>query len=283
MAHFAANSSQPLRTEQIEALAQTPQAPVVVMLHGFRYCPNDATANPHDHILAPLPQRAHWKIRSWPHALDLTGGDTLGYGWSAQGTIWQAYDAAAAEGAHLARLIRQIRQAVPHRPISVIGHSLGARVALQALHYLEAGDLHRAVLLSPAEFRRPARDAAVSAAGQRTEIFSMLSHHNTAYDLLLRAALPTHGRALGGKGPDLRNWLDVHLDAAPTREGLARMGHGLGPADKRVCHWSAYLRDGVWPFYRDLLTRPGATPLPWLRDTLRPQAAGGWGFSSSSA
>ena len=50
----------------------------------------------------------------------------------------------------------RLRRIAPHRPVRAIAHSLGARVVLSALPHLTAGDLDRAVLLSPAEFAGPA-------------------------------------------------------------------------------------------------------------------------------
>lgn len=266
MIHLAVNSGADLPLGDLEhGLHSLPTgAPVVIMTHGLRYCPSDRDNDPHRLILSPNADTACWKVVSWPRRLDLQQGMTIGFGWSARSSVWSAYHDAPMAAHHLARLIRHIRDQAPTRPVHLIGHSLGARVILQALPYLRSRDVQRALLLSPAEFHSAAQSALDCAAGRSTEIFSVLSRQNTTFDLLLRAAMPGMGATLGRTGPDRHNWLDLRIDRAHTQRALEAFGHQIAADARRVCHWSGYLRDGVWPFYRDLLTRPQHTPMGML-------------------
>lgn len=249
------------------ALARlAPGAPIVVMVHGFRYCPSSAATDPHRHILADRPATDHWKTVSWPARLGLRGaqGLAVGFGWPASGTIWQAYGRAPRAGADLAALLDRIGTAAPGHPLHLMAHSLGARVGLHAMA-LAPRRVRRAVLISPACFRAEARRLAPETGA---EVFSVLGRENTAYDWMLRAVLPHGGCTLGRGGPGGERWLDLHLGAAHVRAGLARLGHQIAPPRARVCHWSGYLREGVWDLYRALIQRPGETPLPVLRAQL---------------
>lgn len=266
MHHLSINSgATPSWTELDQGLdALPPRAPVVIMTHGLRYCPSDPENDPHQLILSPEDTGRCWKAVSWPQSLNLTDGMTIGFGWSARKSVWNAYHEAPQAARDLAQLVRHIREASPDRPIHMIGHSLGARVILQSLPHVQAGDVQRAVLLSPAEFADNARAALDCPAGRSAEVFSILSRQNTAFDLLLRAAMPHLGATLGRAGPQQYNWLDLRIDHAPSRRALEAFGHRVADNSRRVCHWSGYLRDGVWPFYRDLLTRPDLTPMGML-------------------
>lgn len=267
MTVLAINSDEPFcaarLTRAVSGLSHS--APIVIMVHGFRYCPRSNHTNPHAQILSLAPTSNHWKIVSWPQRLQLTGenGLAVGFGWSARGTIWQAYQAAAGAGARLADFIALLHQVAPNRPIHLIAHSLGARVALHGLQQTGPNTVGRAILISPAVFTREAATLPRTA-----DVFSMISRENTAYDLMLRAALPHQGVTLGRGGPDLPNWLDIRLHCHGTLSTLHGLGHKIAAPDRRVCHWSGYLRPGVWDFYRTLLTRPGELPLPYLRGAL---------------
>jgi hypothetical protein len=260
----------------ISALA--PAAPVVILIHGFRFDPHDPRHSPHSHILAQRPDRACWKAVSWPRHLGLTGdrGLAIGFGWRARGTIWQAHARAPQAGARLARLIGSIRAADPARPIHVFAHSLGARVLLTALPRLPAGAVDRAIFIAAAAFRAEARRVMKSPAARAAEIVNVLSPENTLFDLLLRAALPLRGATLGRglRGPS--NWLDLPLGGSATLARLDDIGHRIRPARVNICHWSGYLRPGVFGLYRALLLRPAEMPLAVLRNHLAPPARPGF-------
>jgi len=252
------------------ALAATPaQAPVVICIHGYKFSPHVPQHDPHDHILALNPGTDCPKALSWPRGLGFGSGEAdeglcIALGWEARGTIWQAYAQARLAGEALARLIWTIK-----RPVHVIGHSLGARVALSALPHLSEGAVARMILLAAAEFRSTALFAMDSAAGRSAEVINVTSRENDLFDLMAELALtPDHGasRTLGsGLGQDLRGWCDLQIDDAGTRACLAQLGYTIPEADKRVCHWSPYLRDGVFDLYRTALRHPEQLPIGLLK------------------
>lgn len=248
-------------------------APVVVMIHGFKFAPGSTDHCPHGHILSMAPRTACWKAVSWPRHLGLRGPGGLGiaFGWPARGSIWAAYRQSRIAGRALGHLLRRLRALAPERPVHIVAHSLGARVALNALPGLAAGDIWRLILISPAVFRCEADQLMAGAAGRGAEVFNILGRENTAFDLMLRAVLPISGPTLGRGGPRQANWLDIRLDEADSLAALRGLGYRVAPPRARICHWSGYLRPGVFGLYRALLHRPGETPVAHLRRALTPE------------
>lgn len=256
-----------------QALATLPQdAPVIICIHGYKFSPRDPQHDPHAHILSLDPQSPSRTALSWPRGLGFGAGDPseglcIALGWQARGSIWQAYQQARATGEALARLIWTC-----DRPVHLIGHSLGARVILTALPHLPEGMVSRAILLAAAEFRSTAAHALDTEAGSTAEVLNITSRENDLFDLLLELALsPDHGpsRPLGaGLGTGHRAWCDVQIDHDATRAMLLRCGYDIPAADKKVCHWSPYLREGMFDFYRSALRQPERLPLGLLQDQL---------------
>lgn len=271
--------------ELAQALAQTPRGPIVLLLHGYKFAPGHGPADPHGHILALNPQSDCPRAISWPRHLGFGRGDAdeglcIAFGWPARGTLWQAYRAAAEASAALARLIATLHRLAPDRPVDVVAHSLGARVVLGALPLLPAGALGRAILIAAAELQRRAEAALASPAGQQAEIFNITSRENDLFDLLLEWLIAPHRigeRALGhGLSAPHPNWLDLQIDDAHTLTALARFGFRIAPPLRRVCHWSGYLRPGLFPLYRALLRTPQGLPLTHLRAALPDAPAPRW-------
>ncbi|MGL6209921.1 MAG: alpha/beta hydrolase, partial [Paracoccaceae bacterium] len=237
-----------------ERLAKLPsKAPVVVMIHGYRFSPGLVGHCPHGHILSMNPPTGDRKATSWPRHLGLTnsGGLAIALGWSARGSVLGAYRRAAAAGLALAALARLIRQIDPARQIDVIGHSLGARVALQALPHASIGDFRRMVLLAAAETRRPARAALDTAAGRTVEIVNITTRENDLFDFALEwlVSLGTDTALGQGTGQHQPNWLDLQIDQPATLQVLEHLGHALPPPPARICHWSPYMRPGIFALY----------------------------------
>lgn len=279
MALLPVNMGQNLPTGRLAAAlaALPPGAPVVVMIHGYRFCPDSDAHSPHRHILSDRPRPGCWKAVSWPRHLGLTGdrGLAIAYGWPARGSIWAALRRAQAAAADLARLIARIRALDPARPVHLVGHSLGARVGLLALRDLAPGDVQRAILIAAALFRRETRALLDASPAARTaQIINVTGRENLAFDLALRLAAPLAGPTLG-RGLEAPNWLDLPLDRSGTLAALRDLGHRIAAPKAPICHWSGYLRPGVFGLYRALLHRPAETPLPVLRAALarpRPRA-----------
>ena len=76
-----------------------PDAPIVVMIHGYRFSPYSTPHCPHRHILSLTPDRDARRALSWPAALGFTADGPEGlagaYGWEARGSLPDAYRNAA--------------------------------------------------------------------------------------------------------------------------------------------------------------------------------------------
>jgi hypothetical protein len=266
-----ADGDRPVPEEDLAAATHSlgPGAPVIVLIHGYKYTPGDPRRCPHDHILSLKPRPAARAI-SWPRHLGFGRGANEGlciaFGWNARGTLWQAHAEARRAGRALAHAICRLR-ATTSAPVHIMAHSLGARVALAAFHDLPPLAIGRAILLAGADTRSAAEAALATAAGSTAEVVNVHSGENTLFDLLFRAAIHPHrpfARTLGaGLGREDPRWLDLAIDAAGTRAHLAAQGFRIAPPARAVCHWSAYLRPGLLPLYRTLLRED--LPLSALR------------------
>ncbi len=257
-----------------KSLGQLPHtAPVIICVHGYKFSPSTPAHDPHRHILALDPDHPSERAVSWPRALGFgtrtpDEGLCIALGWEARRSIWRAYRQARLTGEALARLIWMI-----DRPVQLIGHSLGARVLLSALPHVHAGAVQRAILLAAAEFQSSARTALETEAGEACEVLNITTRENDLFDRMFEMSLtPDHlccessPRSLGrGLGQALHHWADIQIDAVGTRRTLSRMGFDIAPPERKICHWSPYLRRGVFDFYRSALRQPEHVPLRRLR------------------
>ena len=81
-------------------------------------------------------------------------------------------------------------------------------------------------------------------------------------------------RAVGnGLGRPRGNWIDLQIDDRATLDALADLGFPTDRGVRRMSHWTPYLRQGLFDFYRAALCHPWALPLGFLRHHLpgRPQ------------
>ncbi|WP_322895114.1 MULTISPECIES: alpha/beta hydrolase [unclassified Yoonia] len=275
----------PTRQRLARALADLPQgAPVVIMLHGLKYDPDLPLRDPFQQIFALHPASQSKRIVSWPRRLGLRGANALGigYGWRARGTLWQAHRRAGRTAAPLAHLIRRIKDVDPARPIHLIAHSLGARVALHAVTLLPAASVNRIILITAAAFECELTRAMASPAGQQAEFINIRSRANTLFDILLRLALPHWGKTLGRGRLQARNLLDLCIDNGHSRRVLTKAGFAFAEKTAPICHWSGYLRRDACALYRAMLHRPDTTPLPYLQNLLRKPQAGFFSFPGFS-
>ncbi|MEM9199547.1 MAG: alpha/beta hydrolase [Pseudomonadota bacterium] len=155
-----------------------PGAPIAVLIHGYRFDPGTPDHDPHRLLYAQAPARQSAKLASWTDGLGFGAGPetglAIGFGWPARAAhlpslvrlghtgFAEVYARAGAAGAALAALIAQIAHLAPNRPIDILAHSLGARVALSALPRLgpaAAGAVGRLILLGGAEYAGTARAA----------------------------------------------------------------------------------------------------------------------------
>lgn len=244
-----------------------PGAPVIVLVHGYKFSPT-GPASPHTHILSLAPTSRSKRAISWPRHLGFGRGAPdeglcIAFGWEARGTIWAARREAARAGCALARLIDTISD----RPVHVIAHSMGARVALGALPHLTSGRIGRLILLAAAALRSEAETALATPAARQIEVLNVTSRENDPFDagFQLLVSPITDDRALGaGLGRGDTRWLDLRIDCAETLNHLGGLGFPIAAPRRRICHWSAYLRPGLFGFYAAFLRQPRRLPLPLL-------------------
>ena len=253
-----------------------PGQPVVILIHGFKYDPDVPLHDPHQLILSPTPLRAVPRTISWPHHLGFTRpsgppGVCITFGWPARGSIFRARRRSAPAAQALAALIRRVHARAPLNPIHLMAHSLGARVALSALHEVPIGAVGRIILMAAAAFQRETQMALSTPAGRAAEVFNITSRENDLYDLMLEGLFlqRTLGQGLARPRP---NWIDVQIDNAQTRAALHRLGFPTRPPAARICHWSSYLRPGLFAFYRRILFAPEAMTMAEVRQQLPRQS-----------
>lgn len=250
------------------------KAPIIVLVHGYKFSPFDQCRDPHENILSMAP-RSRLGVVSWPRHLGFGRGRAdeglcIGFGWKARGTFWQAYREAELAGAALAEVIARVAERTD-RKVHLVAHSLGARVALAGIAASPADAVGRCILMAAAEFQAPALQCLGAAGGHRVEIINVTSRENDLFDLMVERLIRPHGgvRALGAGLPEARrNWLDLQIDHTPTRIALAGLGHRIAEPERRICHWSGYLRPGLFGLYSDLLRQPETLPMPLLKALL---------------
>ncbi len=265
----------------LNAALKAQPRPITIMVHGYKYRPGDPRHCPHQTLFCPDPVNPGPTIISWPRRLGLGPGPRSGlgvsFGWQARTTPWRAYHGAKAAGDALAVLVGQIRQQAPARTIRVVAHSMGARVTLQALSQVSAGAIDRVVLLAAAEFEAAAHHALATPGGRTASVLNITSRENDLYDFLVEAliATPKPGdRVLGAGRLKAPNLTHIQIDDGMTLETLRRAGFAIAPPAHQVCHWSGYLRPGLFPFYRAWLD--GRVDDAWLRRALPGHSAPRW-------
>lgn len=289
------------------ALATPKGAPIVILIHGFMYDPEGASAaNPHGELYAETraPKRRSRRA-SWPHGLGFTetgieDGLCVAFAWqsrprplasligAARNHFSAAYERAPAAAEALLSVIRTLRAARPDAEIDLFCHSLGARVALLAVSGAAeqgmAGALGRVILLGGAEFAGEARrtmdalDARPNAAGP--QVFNVISRENDLYDTLFEALAPrprtgggSEGGALGRRGLGARrdDWIDLQLDHPEFGRFLAARGARLAGGRRIACHWSFYTRPGAMRLYRRILHERQDWSIAALRAAAAPE------------
>ncbi|HEU0221288.1 MAG TPA: alpha/beta hydrolase [Paracoccaceae bacterium] len=266
-------------------------APIVILIHGYRFDPADPAHDPHRLIFAPAPARASWKLPSWPGGLGFAGGAAaqglcIGFGWPARAGhmrtllasgrtgFAEVYHRAGALGGALAGLIEAIAERAPGRPIDILAHSLGARVAVAAMPHLSSRGgraLGRMILLGGAEFAGRA-EAAFTAAPDtaQPEVYSVTARHNDLYDALFERFAPRGkgaDHALARGMPRLRNWLSLQIDHPRVRAWAASYGIRLEAPDRRICHWGFYTLPGAMTLYAHILRERAVWSVAALRGT----------------
>jgi len=241
---------------QVSALRKG--ASVTFMTHGYRFCPDHPERSPHRHILS-MENTACWKAVSWPRHLHLNrpeAGLGVAVGWSALASLPRTAARAFEVGSALASLINKLHDTRPDLRMHLLAHSLGARVALSAMSKAHAGAVQRVILMSGAEYQSVARAAMASPAGRQTAVLNVSSRENALFDGLFRLCAPapiwfdpTLSAGLG----EVSNWTNLRADCPDHRAALRRLGIRTTAPTTSVCHWSTYLRPGLFKLYRKVL------------------------------
>lgn len=266
-------------------------APIVVMVHGYKYHPEIAATNPHELLFSTEPKAKCHRTVSWPRGLGFSemsrdDGLAIGFGWEGVASDFQTpffgfgqvYIQARRAGGNLARLLNWIAELAPGRRVDIVAHSLGASVTLTALARLKPAILGRIILMGAAEFDAvAARRIAESQNGQNVEIFNLCSRENVVVDRLFEFFAPGRERGLSiGRGHNSYgpNWLNVHLDDPQTVQSLAQFGAPVHLPKKLayVDHWAFYTRAGVLHFYQKLLRERTEWRMSDLKRTLGPHS-----------
>jgi len=257
------------------ALQLLPQgASVTIMIHGFRFSPWDAGNNPHTHILSLSPRRDCWKAVSWPRHLQLDragAGLGIGFGWHARGSLTRVAARAFDLGTSLADMVRDIKRMRGDLRVFVLAHSLGARVALAALAELPPRHVDRIILLSGAEYRGLALAAMAAPAGRGARVLNVTSGENTLFDAMFRLGVPAPTLGdwpLSAGLRDTPGWTDLRVDCPQTLAVLRDFGIRTRAPATRVCHWSTYLRPGLFKLYRGVFDTGQPDLLPRLAASL---------------
>jgi hypothetical protein len=256
-----------------------PGAPVVVLVHGYKFSPDLPASDPHRSLFAFRPAATCRKVRSWPQGLGFAedAGETglcVGFAWPASAPhlasllatgrtgFAHVYERAGRYGERLAQLVALLQRLAPGRPVDLLAHSLGARVALAALPHL-ATPPGRMILLGAAELDARAREfLAARPAPRPPQIYNVTARANDLYDLMFETFAPRRDwgeRAIGlGLADPPPHWLDLQLDRADVTAWVNARGIALTPGTTRPCHWGFYTRGGAFALYRAILHRsPG--------------------------
>ncbi len=257
--------------------------PVVVMVHGYKYLPDDPRHCPHRHILALQPDEYPYRSPSWPRQMGFaTGHDDEGlaiaFGWQARGALWMAKRCAVGAGVALAAVLAHVHLRYPDRPIHMMAHSMGIELCMEALHHLPAGAVGRIIAMTGASYHARVTGALATPAGRAAELINVTSRENDVFEAMFEwlIAPPARGDRTIGSKVDAPNAVTLQIDCDDTLDHLERIGQPLGGAARRICHWSAYTRPGILRFYNALLRRPGDYPLDLLRRGLPETSAPRW-------
>ncbi len=257
--------------------------PVIIMTHGYKYCPDDPRACPHTAILSLHPAPTPYHCPSWPQQLGFGSGfedEGLGiaFGWNAQGPLWAARRRAIEAGRALAGLIRDLHQLNPNRPIHFLGHSMDTELALEALHHIPTGSLRRAISMTGAAYQSQTLDSLNTDAGRQVDFINVTSRENDLFDFLFEWLIqpPKQGDRSIGAALNATNAVTLQIDCPETLDHLSRLIFPIGAPQRRVCHWSGYTRPGVLRVYNALLRQHDQLSLQTLKAGIPAQPARRW-------
>ena len=107
-------------------------------------------------------------------------------------------------------------------------------------------------------------------------MLNVTSRENDLYDKALELLLGGPQACALGSGLDAPNAVTLQIDHPGHRAGLRALGFPTAAPVRRICHWSAYMRPGLFPLYRAFLHQPEALNTAMLRAALPPDTAPRW-------
>jgi pimeloyl-ACP methyl ester carboxylesterase len=246
--------------------ARQGRAPIIIMVHGYKYDPAHPRTCPHRRIFS-ADRRC-----GWPVAMSLAGPDPAGplcvaFAWPARGGLRRAYSRAQHMAPVLADLIKTLKSRLPGRPIHIIAHSLGAEIALGSLAFLQPGDLARMVLLAGASYAKKADRLLQTPAGRTAETINIVSRENDLFDHLFERLIcpEIHGDRALGSGLRALTAATVELDCPDSLFALEQLGAKISPRAMPISHRSVYRRAGALAFYARLMICPADFSLMKIR------------------
>lgn len=261
--------------EKIHQVAVS-SGPAIIMIHGYKYAPASKYHCPHRKILGESRQ-------GWPHKLgfgtdNFQGGTGVALGWYARGKLRKVHKRATSLGEQLASIVKMLRNLSPAPDIHVVAHSLGSEVALSALKYLPANSVNRMILMTGASHQSHALRMLATPAGRSSEVLNVVSRENDLFDAAFEHLVPPSvaGDRAIGQGIAARNVVNLQIDCSATRTSLQSLGMLIEPTNKRVCHWSAYQRQGLMEVYNRFLREPHEMKLSRLAALLPEQTEPRW-------
>ncbi len=261
-----------------------PGAPIVVLVHGWKFHPAIPGADPHRSLFG-FRDGGRPRAGSWPEGLGIADDDgesglAIGFGWPAcaphlssllrrgRTGFAEVYERAGEAGAALAVLVTLVQALAPGRAVDVLAHSLGARVALAALPHLDRAP-ERMILLGAAELASRARAFVTMRRGDAAPaIYNVTARSNDPYDLAFECFVPGRARgerAVGAGVPGLACWLDLQIDRSEVTAWATAQGVALRPETARCCHRGFYTREGALTLYQAILRRQPGWDLAGLR------------------
>lgn len=229
----------------------------VILIHGYLYDPKATnTDNPHTTLFK------RWREQ-------LKDFYVVDHGWfSAPSTFnnlfkaWEAgyynryrwaWHLAKLEADYLINVIEDIGEC------NIIAHSLGTRVALQAIR--KKANVNTAIFLNGAEYSSTARNIAELSS---TQFHNMYVHEDDVLSKAGRLAPPFFKDDIfigqTGLGVRLNNWKDYQLDSEQTQLWGKNRGYDLRGDNPNSIgdHWYSQTWLPNWELYRDILTKKGS-------------------------
>lgn len=191
-------------------------APIVIYVHGHLDWP-------HPDILQQARKQVGLAITlSWPAQARFLG---------LVPDVNQLYIDAGNAAPALAELINLLGRLAPHHQVDLLAHSLGARVGLQSLQYLQRDNLARFIGLAAVEFSAYTLLALQEPAARDIAFYNVTCPKPALFHHLMHYLGPRPGPADGllcrGFAFPRSNWIDICLEKPTVQRSLTKLCSSL--------------------------------------------------------